>query len=76
MLVILKSLLEPKTKYHWKCTGDGFELGPSGKMADSSRDISREVVELPKKLGWLALSLSKIVYPKLSGCPETRRENE
>ena len=28
MVVILKSLCEPKANYHLMCTGDGFELGP------------------------------------------------
>ena len=51
------------------------ETGPSGKLADSSRETLRDVARAPAKKGWLALSLSKIVYPRLSGCPETGREN-
>ena len=51
------------------------DLHRPGKWLIRRATFRAKLRELPKKLDWLALSLSKIVYPKLSGCPETGREN-
>jgi hypothetical protein len=44
---------------------------PSGKLADLPNEPQHNDAQTSMKKGWLALSLNKIVYPKLSGCLET-----
>ena len=50
MLVILKSLFEPKTKYPLMCTGDGFELGLS--VLPCSLGQADDVNSILKKWDW------------------------